>query len=74
MPAGRITGVGYVKSEWKVAKAMMRNWMKSAGHRKNILNPAFTKIGIGVACKKKHGIESIMRLRTSKAKEKGVKI
>jgi len=28
--------------------------MKSSGHRKNISNPAFTKIGIGVACKKKY--------------------
>ena len=55
MPTGRVAGIGYVKSEWDVAKAMMRIWMKSAGHRKNILNPAFTKIGIGVACKKKRG-------------------
>jgi len=55
MPAGRVAGIGNVKSERDVAKAMMRIWMKSAGHRKNILNPAFTKIGIGITCKKKHG-------------------
>ena len=55
MPTGRVAGIGNVKSEWDVAKAMMRIWMKSAGHRENILDSSFTKVGVGVACKKKHG-------------------
>ena len=56
MPQGvEVKGIGYIKSEWDVAKAMMRIWMKSAGHRENILDSSFTKVGIGVACKKKHG-------------------
>ena len=29
-------------------KAVMRDWMNSPGHRKNILNPEFKYIGIGV--------------------------
>jgi uncharacterized protein YkwD len=28
---------------------VMRLWMKSPGHRKNILNPSFKEIGIGIA-------------------------
>ena len=28
---------------------VMNGWMNSAGHRANILNPSFTKIGVGVA-------------------------
>ena len=50
-----VKGIGYVKSEKDVAKALMKTWMKSPGHRSNILNPAFTEIGIGVACNKKQG-------------------
>ncbi|TGU52590.1 hypothetical protein EN829_070500, partial [Mesorhizobium sp. M00.F.Ca.ET.186.01.1.1] len=26
---------------------VMMQWMNSEGHRKNIMNPAFTKIGVG---------------------------
>ena len=56
MPQGvKVKGIGSVKSEKDVAKALMKTWMKSPGHRSNILNPAFTEIGIGVACKKKQG-------------------
>lgn len=28
-------------------KTVMRSWMSSSGHRKNILNPRYTKVGIG---------------------------
>ncbi len=56
MPQGvEVKGIGFVKSENDVAKALMKTWMKSPGHRRNILNQAFTGIGIGVACKKKQG-------------------
>ena len=30
-------------------KEIMKNWMESKGHRENILDPAFTEIGIGTA-------------------------
>ena len=54
MPQGvEVKYMGYIKSEWDVAKSMVRIWMKSLGHRGNILDSSFTKVGIGVACKKK---------------------
>jgi len=31
------------------AAAVMRAWMNSPGHRQNILNPAFTELGVGYA-------------------------
>jgi uncharacterized YkwD family protein len=30
-------------------EAVVKSWMNSAGHRKNILNPQYTEIGCGVA-------------------------
>lgn len=33
----------------KTPEQVMKAWMNSPGHRKNILNPSFTKIGVGVA-------------------------
>lgn len=33
----------------KTAKAVVESWMKSEGHKANILNPKFTKMGVGVA-------------------------
>lgn len=34
---------------YPTAAAVMKAWMHSTGHRKNILNKRFTKIGIGMA-------------------------
>jgi uncharacterized protein YkwD len=34
---------------YPTARAVMRAWMKSKGHRKNILKPKFRKIGLGLA-------------------------
>jgi uncharacterized protein YkwD len=31
------------------AEEALRGWMNSAGHRKNILNPAYTELGAGYA-------------------------
>ncbi len=31
----------------KTPQAVVNAWMNSAGHRKNILNPSFTRIGVG---------------------------
>ena len=53
----RITAEGYAWRTWgeNVAygygdcAAVMKGWMNSSGHRKNILNSAFTRIGVGVA-------------------------
>jgi uncharacterized YkwD family protein len=33
----------------KTPKEVMNSWMNSSGHRKNILNPDFTELGVGVA-------------------------
>jgi uncharacterized protein YkwD len=35
----------------KIAKEIMNAWMHSPGHRANILNPAYTHLGVGVALK-----------------------
>ncbi len=37
-------------SVYDVAKEAMKSWMNSKGHRKNILNEKFKRIGVGVAC------------------------
>lgn len=33
----------------EVARLIHEEWMKSPGHRANLLNPAYTHIGVGVA-------------------------
>ncbi|WP_409461981.1 CAP domain-containing protein [Amycolatopsis sp. GA6-003] len=54
--ADRITAAGYPKpGAENIAKGatsadqVMRMWMNSSGHRKNILNCSLTKLGVGVA-------------------------
>lgn len=32
----------------KTPDAVMEAWMKSEGHRKNILNPSYTTLGVGI--------------------------
>lgn len=55
-PGQRITAAGYAwrtygeniamgYGDWSAA---LRGWMNSAGHRRNMLNPAFQHIGLGV--------------------------
>ena len=54
-PGDRITAAGYDFSTWgeNVAAgytspaSVVNAWMSSSGHRANILNPAFTEIGLG---------------------------
>ncbi len=54
-PGDRIGREGYEFSTWgenvaagyPTAEAVMNGWMTSPGHCKNILNPAFTEIGVG---------------------------
>ena len=45
-----VTGVGYVDptNGTAIGKALMDGWMKSPGHRKNILDPLADRIGSGV--------------------------
>lgn len=54
-PGDRIGREGYEFSTWgenvaagyPTAAAVMTGWMNSSGHCENILNPAFTEIGVG---------------------------
>ncbi len=54
-PGDRITRAGYAFSTWgenvaagyRSADAVMAGWMASPGHCRNILNPAFTELGVG---------------------------
>jgi uncharacterized protein YkwD len=56
-PASRLDFAGY--DDWRTygeniafgyttALSVMQAWMNSPGHRENILNPAFTQIGVGI--------------------------
>lgn len=55
-PGARMTSAGYRWSTWgeniykspKDAQTAMDGWMKSPGHRDNILNCAFKEIGVGI--------------------------
>ena len=50
--------IGY-QSYRDFAKSMVDNWMKSPGHRENILNEKFDRIGIGVAVGEYKGFDAI---------------
>ncbi len=46
------------------AKNMVKSWMKSEGHSKNILNKNFNRIGIGIAVGKFNGLDAIYVTQT----------
>jgi uncharacterized protein YkwD len=49
MPIGNVQGYGYVGNDAdSVAKAVVESWMNSPGHRANILNTGYEKLGVGV--------------------------
>lgn len=49
MPTGKVRGVRHrISSERDVALALHRGWMNSPGHRRNMLDPKFRQVGIGV--------------------------
>lgn len=49
MAKGRIRGFKRkIRTDKDVAYALHRNWMRSRGHRENILNPSYAVVGIGV--------------------------
>lgn len=53
-----ITDMGFIKAAENIAygqdntEDVMKSWMKSFGHRKNILNADFTDIGCGMSLSK----------------------
>jgi uncharacterized protein YkwD len=48
MPIGNIQGIGFVNRE-NIAQNFVKNWMRSPGHRSNILRTNYHSISIGVA-------------------------
>lgn len=53
MLTGRVVGIPfYISSDHDIAKALHYQWMHSPGHRANILNEKFKKMGLGI---KRHG-------------------
>ncbi len=44
------SGTGHdFRDTTRLARIIVNNWVSSAGHRQNLLNPRFTDIGVGVA-------------------------
>ncbi len=37
------------RSDWQLGKAAVISWMNSKGHRRNLLNPDWNHLGVGVA-------------------------
>ena len=56
-PCERISSAGYafwacaenIAAGYRTAEAVFQAWMRSSGHRANLLSPDFTEIGIGYA-------------------------
>ena len=48
MTAGVTSSYTWLESEAELARQTVRGWMDSPGHRENILNPQYDRIGIGV--------------------------
>lgn len=71
----RAAGVPYtsigenVAAGQSTAYAVVRSWMKSPGHRRNILNPSYTHVGIGAtSCSKgfsPYWTQMFLRIRSS---------
>lgn len=50
MTTGYVEEIGYVNNDAdSIAKAQVKSWMSSVGHRRNILDPSYDRLGIGVA-------------------------
>jgi uncharacterized protein YkwD len=56
-PKDRLAAVGYVWEAWaenlafgeSTLSRVVANWMRSAGHRTNVMNPKYTETGAGYA-------------------------
>lgn len=51
--------IGWGSGSLGTPKAMMRAWMRSPGHRANILHPGFRQAGIGIALGSPRGGEGV---------------
>lgn len=50
MPAGNVKDFGYVEDKSdSLAKAHVVSWLNSPGHRKNLLEPSYNRIGVGIS-------------------------
>jgi uncharacterized protein YkwD len=50
MGTGNVIDIGYVfNTPDSLAKAQVKSWMQSSGHRENILNPQYSDLGVGVS-------------------------
>ena len=38
--------------DWDVGRHLVLGWLRSSGHRKNLLNPSFRRTGIGIKVRK----------------------
>lgn len=47
---GNLKGYGEIRTSEDIAAVMMDIWMKSRGHRENILSPDYGLLGVGVVC------------------------
>lgn len=52
----------------RLARLIVNNWMSSAGHRQNLLNPQFTDIGVGVAARGREVRATQVLVRTRKSR------
>jgi uncharacterized protein YkwD len=50
IPTGNVEGMGYIYSDAdSIGKAQVESWMQSSGHRQNILDQQYVRLGVGVA-------------------------
>ena len=50
MPTGNVMGIGHVARDAdEIARAQVTSWMQSPGHMRNILDPGYSRLGVGVA-------------------------
>lgn len=55
MPIGNVIGIGIVtEQEESVARALVKSWMESPGHRANILEAQYSHLGVGIAYKSEY--------------------
>jgi uncharacterized protein YkwD len=63
------SGTGHDVGETShLARLIVNNWLSSAGHRQNLLNPEFTDLGVGVAARGPEVRATQVFVRTRKSK------
>jgi uncharacterized protein YkwD len=53
VPLGRVRGLGFIDRK-NIARSFIRTWMKSTGHRENILRSNYSSFSVGVTTKGKY--------------------